>query len=94
MSSDMPQYVRLSIRAALQLFDPNITHHNLNIDELYTSGKITYDDPKQINANGSGFVTRKVVKFVPMKFVQAVQIYEQLAKTAAATKTSPPCIAL
>lgn len=91
--TDVPGYLLTSQLTALQMIDPAITGHGLNVSELYSAGKVSYE-AQQVNSNGSGFVTVKVTKQLPMKFVQAVQIYDQLARTAAATKTSPPCIRL
>ena len=91
--TDVPAYLLTSQLTALQMIDPSITAHGLNVSELYTTGKVTYE-AQQMNSNGTGFVTVKVTKQLPMKFAQAVQIYDQLARTAAATKTSPPCIRL
>lgn len=91
--ADINGYLTTSQLTALQMIDPAITGHGLNVSDLYSAGKVSYE-AQQVNSNGSGFVTVKVTKQLPMKFVQAVQIYDQLARTAAATKTSPPCIRL
>jgi PAS domain S-box-containing protein len=91
--TDIENYLMLSLRTALRSFDPDISMVGLELDEFYTRGKIAYETTS-INTNGSGFVTSKMTRLLPMRFVQAVQIYDQLARTAAATKTSPPRIEL
>jgi hypothetical protein len=72
----MDHYLMLSVRTAIRAFDPEISMVGLELDEFYSRGKVTYE-VTQPNPSGSGDVTSKVTKLLPMRFSQAVQIYDQ-----------------
>lgn len=93
----MSHWLSLSVKTAVQSMDRDASEfgeiESLDLDEMWTRGKV-HVQIRHPNATQTGFTTSTFTRFLPMKVVQGVQIYDQLARTAAATKTSPPTIQL
>ena len=99
--ADMPNLLALNLRAALALM--GLPEHVSDLDEIRSTGAITYEpqsvcSPKHINNQNGPAVTQnplpsrseRVSKMLPPNFVSAMHCFEAMARTAAATRTSPP----